>query len=238
MKPILLLAAAVLTCAGVGAASAATVNTSLWSAQGAPGLSSGVAGWSTPSATAAGHPSNGSGALVSDFLLSGDFSFSGSVVPTGIDDDNIGVVVGWSDPSNNIRMGFESGGFGDCGTQACPFPRAARGFWIMEEIGGTPTLLYEQPSFDFTSGQSYDFTLTAIGGALSFDFGSGGSSIFSGSVAPAAPLTGRVGIYVESQSADFSGLTVSEAAVVPLPAGAPLLLAALGALGLAGRRRR
>lgn len=217
-----------------GMASAAVVDTDNWIAGDTPAYNLNADSWVT-GGTGATYTSNSGGSLTSDFTSSGNYTYSGSVRSTGGDDDNMGFLLGWTDGSNHIRIGMESGGFGD---NAAPSPYLANGFWIIEEIAGVSTVLYEQAAFDFVAGQTYDISLTVTGSSVSFDFGSLGSSIYADTFVASASTTGSVGVYTESQTAAFSNLAVVEnTAPVPLPAGLPLLLAGLGGLALIRRTR-
>ncbi|MEL7399535.1 MAG: VPLPA-CTERM sorting domain-containing protein [Pseudomonadota bacterium] len=217
-------------------ASAAVIDTNNWSHGDTPTYVLNADSWVT-GGTGASYTSNSGGSLTSDFTSSGNYTYSGSVRSTGSDNDNMGFLLGWTDGSNHIRIGMEGGGFGD---NAVPFPYLANGFWIVEEVAGVSTLLYEQSGFSFNSGQTYDISLTVTGSSINFDFGSGGSTIYTDTIVASATTSGKVGLYTESQTAQFSSLEVVEnngPAPVPLPAGLPLLLAGLGGLGLIRLKR-
>lgn len=228
------LAIAAVLAAGT-AAQAAPVDTSLWSEERAPStnnLSSGS--WSSLGGTSAYRGGNDDASLVSDFTLSGDFSYSGTMQSVGNDDDNMGIVFGWSDYQNNYRMGWESralnGGYGDQGSPV------QRGFWVVRESGGTKTVLANDSNLVYTRGTTYNFAVSRTGNDISYSLTLGTTTLASGTVADATFLSGKVGVYVESQDARFENLAAAETSAVPVPASLPLLLAGFG--GLAALRRR
>ncbi|WP_103333337.1 VPLPA-CTERM sorting domain-containing protein [Pseudotabrizicola formosa] len=121
--------------------------------------------------------------------------------------------------------------------------------------GGVPAKLETKQSFSFLDGITYTFslffsggtqqetvTLGAIGSSFSVQAGNG-PSVFTTTVvgsALTAPLflslsgpANNIGPYL-----DRVLVTYEAPSAVPLPAAAPLLLAALGGLGLVARRRR
>ncbi len=240
MKNISFTAAAL--CLSAGSAFAATVDTNNWTGTVAPALLRTATPFTSPTATSATMPSNDSGSLISDFTLAGNFTYSLSLRGNSSDDDVLGLLLGWTDPSNNIRMGVSYGGLGDSGNSFetnnfCTLDCLADGFWIIQEINDVSTVLVEQSGFVGAPNTTYDLSVARTGGTLSYSFGTGGTTTFSGTVTPTASMSGAVGIYAESQIGTFTNIAVS-AAPIPLPASAVLLAAGLGGLGFVARRRK
>lgn len=229
-----LFAALAFSAASAAGAQAASVDTATWSTVNNIGQSCGAGSW-VASGASASHGSNQCTARVSDFSLAGDFGFTGTMRSTGSDDDNMGVVFGYTDNANNFRMGWESrlgggGGYGDIS--------GARNFWIVRESGGVSNALVTTGD-RYVKGRTYEFSIMSVGGDIMYSLYDtvAMSFVVNGTVAAGGSTDGRVGVYVESQSAVFGDLAAAKKAVVPLPAALPLLVGGLGALGAVARRR-
>lgn len=171
---------------------------------------------------------NGADTRVSAFGFQGDFTFTGVLraIPEpdlDQDDDNLGVVFGWQDESNHYRLGFEGGGFGDNGDEFDPFvdegASGAHGLWLVREQGGVATVLLELPSTFWQPETDYGFTVARNGDEISFSVTEGLSVVGSATVVDTTFPAGRIGLYVESQEAEFRDLAVTEPDIVgPCPA--------------------
>lgn len=227
MKRIL---AAVAVMAAGGAAQAATIDTSNWTSTAAPADNQlYYQNYWTTGGTSASIGRNAHTTLVSDFSLNGDFTYTGTMRATS-DNDNMGVVFGWTDTSNHYRMGWEGNGYWDGGSST------ENGFWLIVENGGTDTVLANVSNLYWSLNVTYDFSISRSGNDITYSIMQGLTTITSGTVTDSTFLSGNVGVYVESNYSQFSNLAASETSAVPLPATLPLLLAGFG--GLAALRRR
>jgi len=202
-------------------ASLITIETSLWTNEQSPARGS-TAPWTSNSGTEASHISNGNSALISDFTLDGNFNFSGFLQPVGGDDDLVGLVFGWQDHLNHYRLGWENGqvnnGFDDIS--------GASGMFLVREVAGTSTILFQQETF-WQPNTSYDFSVGRIGSDISFSLNGIEQSFNDTNF-----MSGHVGLYTESQSANFGELSVTTS--VPEPS--TLAILGLGLLGLTSRK--
>jgi hypothetical protein len=162
---------------------------------------------------------NGADTRVSDFGFSGDFTFTGifRAIPepdSDQDDDNMGVVFGWQDESNHYRLGWEGGGFGDNGDEFDPFidegASGAHGVWLVREQAGVATVLFELPGEFWVPETDYGFMVSRTGDEISFEITEGMTVIASTTVIDTTFPSGSIGIYGESQEAEFRDLATSE----------------------------
>lgn len=210
-------------------AAATTVDISLWSQENSPNYGR-SASWNVGSGNNAIQNSNSNGSLVSDFVENGDFSFFGTMTATMAsfnDNDIMGIVFGWQDDMNHYRLGWEQGGYNDGGS-------GASGMWLVQEVSGVSTILFQTEQF-WTDLVEYNFIVGRSGNDISFSL-DGVSQTFTNT----SFMSGKVGFYTESQTANFSGLTSVPQAPEDLdevPAPAPLGLLGL-ALGMLAIRRK
>jgi len=170
---------------------------------------------------------NGDSTRVSDFAFPGDFTFSGTVRAIEeagrFDNDNLGIVFGWQDESNHYRLGWEGGGFGDTGDTFDPFldegASGARGLFLVIEQGGVGTALAELPTTFWAPATDYQFSLSRTGSDISFEVTQGAVVIGAGMATDTTFASGAIGIYIESQAAEFRDLVA-----VPEPGGAAELV--------------
>src|SRR5262249_15157257 len=73
-------------------------------------------------------------ALVSNFTVTGDFTFSARVTSLHTDDDIFGLVFGYKDSNNHYRLSWDGGGFEEVDNH--------RGLHLVREVGGVATVLY------------------------------------------------------------------------------------------------
>lgn len=234
MKTLFKCAAVAAFAFGAAQASAATVETNNWTSANGPANNVSTASSWTTGGTTATKAGNDSTTLVSDFSTSGDFTYTGSMRSLN-DNDNMGIVFGWQDANNHYRLGWEGGGYSDGGSSS------QQGFWLIRETAGVDTVLFNIPSL-FWAGHNttniYDFSITRSGGDISFSMMLGTSTLASGTVTDSTFLSGKVGVYVESNASEFTDLSVAAPNVVPLPASLPFLMAGMGGLGLISHRRK
>lgn len=234
MNTLLKIAAVAALTLGAAQVSAATVETNNWTQENAPANNGSTSNtWSTGGTTAS-KLGNNSTSLVSDFSTSGDFSYTGSMRSLN-DNDNMGIVFGWQDANNHYRLGWEGGGSADYGSST------QQGFWLIRESAGIDTVLFNIPTLFWTGHNTtnvYDFSITRSGDDISFSMMLGATTLASGTVTDNTFLSGKVGVYVESNASEFTNLSVTDPNVVPLPASLPFLMAGMGGLGLLSRRRK
>lgn len=209
-------------------AQAALVDTNLWTLERSPAANSGPTGLTSAGGNQAVQNSNSYGTIVSDFSFTGDFSFNGVMTPTTVsfnDDDILGLVFGWQDPSNHYRLGWEQGGFNDSAS-------GASGMFLVKEVAGTSTILFQTEVF-WQDNTDYNFVVGRSGNDISFSLNG-----IAQSFTDTAFMSGKVGFYTESQTARFSGLTSQPQAPGTVSEPSSLALFGLALLGLTSRRLR
>ncbi len=205
------------------------IDTSLWAIDFAPSYSANPITTTWTSLGGGGQAvttDNGYGSLISDFSLSGDFVYSGTVTPTFSatgynDNDTLGIVFGWADIENHYRLGWtQPGNLFDNGT-------GDQGMFLVREQGGVSTSLFQIDNF-WDDNIAYDFVIERSGSNISFDLNGVMQTISDTSF-----MSGMVGVYSESQSVSFTNLAVN---TVPEPT--TILLFGIGLLGFAGVSRK
>ena len=223
-------AAALTAILTASAASAATTSaqTSNWTSAPDP-----IAGYQTGSFTASSDEvllgSNGYRSHVSDVTTSGDFTYTGTMNATA-DNDLMGVVFGYQDPSNTFYLSWNGGGVG-----------TNLGLRLVREESGVANVLYSVPSNTWTGRTDYDFSITSTAGIIAFEIKQGANTIVSTSVTAGGSTDGKLGVFVYSNNTQFSDLAYDltpGTTAVPLPAGAPLLIAGIGAFAALRRRKK
>ena len=189
------------------------------------------------------------GSIVSDFVLSGDFTFSGTMLNGGGDDDIMGFAWMVQDNGNHHRFAWDAfdvnNGYGDsAGTNGVPngpLPTdpTVHGIRVLKEVGDVPTYFSQElPSATpYTRGLFYDFSVTRVGVNFTVLVTQGPTTILNKSYADATFSSGRVALYADSQSnVGFSNIdvTIHE---VPEPAMAAIFALAVAGLGAARRRK-
>lgn len=171
---------------------------------------------------------NGSGALISDFTQTADFSFSTSIQANG-DNDLMGIVFGWQDQNNTYGLTWGGGGVGS----------QLNGIHLFREVAGVRTSLASLGG-NWASNAVYGFSVARNGGNLSVAITStqNNTTLFSQVVSDSTFLTGMVGFDVYSQAATFSFGNTQFSQVSDVPEPTSIAMWGLGALGLTFARRK
>lgn len=200
-----------------------------------------------------------SGLLLSDFVVNGDFTFSGRMRTTSADDDIMGFTFGFQDNANNYRFAWDSfdnnNGFSDAlgtngvanstGLSGGPSGSTGaggnvHGIRLLKEINDTNTFLFQDPGPSgarrYDRGVSYDFVVQRQGNNISFTLDEvGGGNLVNQNFTDSTYLNGRLGLYSSSQPVLFENIDI-EIGSVPEPSS--ILLFGLAAGFLALRRRK
>lgn len=268
MKPKAVTAMLVTMMSWQATATPIEIDTTLWSSELSPSHNrlSSTERWLGLEDNNPNKQSNSSGTLVSDFVLNGDFQFTGVFSPTYAtngscaaentcdDDDILGLVFGWQDASNHYRLGWSQGdGTNKSGVKDIT---GRTGLFLIKEEDGRSNTIANWKDVFWQENVLYKFSISRAANTIAFMIeglvqnirGIQGATIPTASpvkselqvidfeVEGTSFTTGRVGVYTESQSANFSLLSVTTAQVSgPVTLG----LFALGgiALMLNGRRK-
>ena len=154
---------------------------------------------------------NHTGALISDFTTSGNFTFSGTMKAVDLtDNDTMGFVFNFQDSSNNYRLSF-AGGSSSTAT------KEHYGVVVVREVAGSDTYLFSNDYLTWTPGVTYDFSVARQGAALNISLYDGGNTIFAANLYDSTFTSGHVGLQVYGQETNFGDIDCS---VVPEPGGA------------------
>lgn len=203
-------------------------------------------------------------AVVSDFITTTPFSFSGSVRAPE-DDDILGLLFGYQDGQNNFRFSWTGGEDADWEAgrtvDETGQKRGYQGAMLVQEVDGKATTLAHIDGLYWQAKKSYAFELlvTELGEHGTSDFRTiidlaitdGSDSIVSLSAESDLASNGRVGVFTRSNSALFwnpaaAEFTNGELASIenggnlipnPLPPGILQILAAFGLLAFLRHRR-
>ncbi|MBD5779533.1 VPDSG-CTERM sorting domain-containing protein [Pelagicoccus sp. NFK12] len=134
---------------------------------------------------------NRTGSLVSDFVASGDWSFSTKIRNNG-DNDFSGIVFGFQDIANSYVLGWGGGGVS-----------GLNGIQLFKGVAGVKTLLASQAG-NWASNVTYDFIASRSGNNLTATIKNGATTIFSQTVVDTSFMTGKVGFDTYSQNTSFS----------------------------------
>ena len=209
------------------------VDTSLWTLEDSPARG-GAQGLTSSGSNQAVQNNNANGSIISNFSLTGDFTFDGILTPTTSffdDDDILGVVFGWQDADNHYRLGWEQGGLNDRGIGADGRLVVSSGMFLVREVAGVSTILFQQEIF-WQDDVDYNFSVGRNGDDISFSLGGINRSFTDTSF-----TSGRVGFYTESQTARFSGLASRPVAPAAVPEPSAIALLGLAFTFLFLRRR-
>lgn len=235
MRTSIVLAMA-LTGLGAGAAQAAPVAQDLttWVSAADPELEiqSGTLAVTASTVTMGG---NGYRAFVTPGSITGDWVLAGQMRATA-DNDTMGLVFGYADGANNLRIGWEGGGDWDSETNP-----VSNGLWVIEETASSATNIFEDSANFWTLNTDYDFTVSSIGGVVDFVIKEGAMTVGSGQVTPGRSTDGQLGVYIGSNNSVFSNITLDTNPVmgqVPLPGSLGLLMGGMAGLAAFGRLRR
>ena len=191
--------------------------------------------------------SNSSGGLISDFSLFGDFSFEGKFSPTMVnntscadsndnscnDNDIIGLVFGWQDADNHYRLGWSQG------DERYTDVNGTQGLFLVEERAGVSTVLQNWGGLFWEDDNEYTFSISRVGSVINFALsglmrntpGTQGAetsiateSSYSANDSITFNITnntfvsGKIGVYTESQTGIFSSLVARGTVDVVAPA--------------------
>lgn len=228
------------------------IDTSLWSYELSPssGLRSDKDVWTNLGSNTPTKTANSSGSLVSNFVLSEDFVFSGNFIPTFAnnascvkandnscnDNDLLGIVFGWQNEQNHFRLGWGQGGINDI--------TGRNGLFLIREINGLSSTLKHWSDIYWQENEEYFFSVERNGNDLAIGLrgrarDSVGTQGINAQETLASPkdidisyrltddsfLSGRIGLYTESQTAVFKMLSAHGTVLVSEPAVGVLLLA-------------
>nr|WP_161602059.1 hypothetical protein [Aliiglaciecola lipolytica] len=200
---------------------------------------------------------------IGDFVFSGSMTptfannLSCEAENTCNDNDILGIVFGWQDSSNHYRLGFSQGD--NSTAQAVSDITGRNGLFLIREVNGSSSTLAHWSNVFWQDEQTYNFSVGRLGDEISFSLNGMGldtaqnqsgalpsDSVFqtqnagmtavdiSYNLLDSTFLGGRVGVYTESQTAIFSGLTFDNLIKVSAP---PVFATALIALIWSVRRK-
>lgn len=197
-----------------------------WTAQDDPvtGVNNGL--WNV-SGTSVSNGGNRTGALISDFSSTGDFSFSSTITPVG-DDDLFSLAFGWQDSDNTYLLGWGGGGVSSWGNW--------NGIQLSRFDSGVATDLVSQAT-NWSAG-TYTLEVGRSGQNIFASITQGVNTIFSASVVDTTYMTGNVGFQTWSQFAQFDQNDFTDSSgQVSIPSVMALFTLGLVGMGAARRKR-
>jgi hypothetical protein len=184
--------------------------------------------WSANGSILASKNNNSSGTIASDFTTSTSYSFSGFFWGVG-DNDLFGVVFGFQDADNTYALTWGGGGVHDW-----------NGLGLVKVVNGSASVLTTitgapaKNPIQWTKSEGYAFKITQNGNQIEAHVYNDNGDCLEVSVIDDTYLTGKIGMTVYSQKAEYAGIDYTPAQV-PVPGA--VLLGCMG-LGISGYKLR
>ena len=176
-------------------------------------------------------PQTMSGSLISDFMTTGDFQFSGYMraMSECLNAGSFGIAFGWQNTWDTYYLEWRSRSTG--GTGILPETLS-----VLRKEDSVDTVL-ASVSVPWVEDAWYLFDVERSDNQLSILIESidSGTELLSASITDDTFMSGRIGIWGSALSAEWAGLDVEPA---PVPEPATMLLLGSGLVGLIGFRRK
>ena len=183
----------------------------------------------------------GSG-IVSDYLVSGDFSFTARLYTPFTSSQRFGVFFGYQDNEHHYRVSFAGPGAGVAPRKEL---NGDDGLVLMRRNGFNPVLgnvsLFNDSSLYFAQDTEYDVNVFRSGDEVGFSLlrVSDGTLLAESTVTDTTFITGRIGLWTAHVNSSYRNLDLtlgSNGGDAPEPASLMLVLAGLAGAGFRCRR--